>query len=290
MSEDGFTVCIVGLGLMGGSLARAWQATGAPWRVTGVDRSPETLAAALSAGVITAGTQDLAAGVAAAGVVVVATPVRAILRLLPEIGRCARSGTVVLDLGSTKVEICDALARLPDGLQPIGGHPMCGSEHAGFAAAQGGLYRDRPFVLCPLPRTTQATIRLAERLAAAAGARPRLADPARHDVAVAAVSHLPYLASAALVGAVAAGADPLAWSLAASGFRDTTRVAASNVDVMLDTLLTNREAVLHAVAGLGIELERMAAALAAGDETALRAQLAGAQAGRLAWQNGSYEK
>src|SRR5512135_2529492 len=117
MQEDGFTVCIVGLGLMGGSLARAWQAAGAPWCVTGVDRSAETLAAARSAGVCAAGTQDLAAGVGTADVVVLATPVRTILRLLPEIGRYARPAAVVMDLGSTKVEICAALGDLPAGLQ-----------------------------------------------------------------------------------------------------------------------------------------------------------------------------
>jgi prephenate dehydrogenase len=286
MSDDGFTICIVGLGLMGGSLALAWQAAGAPWHVIGVDRSTETLAAAQAGGALAAATIDLAAGVTGADVVVLATPVRTILRLLPEVGRYARPGTLVLDLGSSKVEICAALAELPAGLEPIGGHPMCGREQAGFMAADAKLYRDRPFVLCPLPRTSPDARAQAQRLIMAAGARPLLADPAAHDAAVAAISHLPYAAATALVSAVADSGTVLAWSLAASGFRDTTRVAASNVDVMLDALLTNQHAVLDGLAGLAAQLEFLRAALAAGDEVTLRAYLANAQTRRAAWHPG----
>jgi prephenate dehydrogenase len=283
MSEDGFTVCIVGLGLMGGSLALAWHAAGATWRVIGVDRSPETLVAAQAAVTLAAATADLAEGVAAADVVVLATPVRTILRLLPEVGRHARRGALVLDLGSSKAEICAALADLPAGLEPVGGHPMCGREQAGFMAADPELYRDRPFVLCPLPRTSPDALARAQRLVVAAGARPLLADPAAHDAAVAAISHLPYAAAAALVSAVADSGTSLAWSLAASGFRDTTRVAASSVDVMLDALLTNQRAVLDSLADLAAQLEYLRAALAASDEASLRTYLGNAQARRAAW-------
>jgi prephenate dehydrogenase len=287
--EDGFTICIVGLGLMGGSLALALRANPAAptfnvgcLRLVGVSRSQATLDAALAAGAVDAGTTDLAAGVAAADMIVLAAPVRTILRLLPEVGRAARPGALVLDMGSSKAQICAAMADLPAGLQPVGAHPMCGKETAGFAAAEAGLYRGRPFVLCPLARTAPEALEMARNLALAVGGRPLLADPQAHDRAVAAISHLPYAVAACLVGAVAerAADDPLAWRLAASGFRDTTRVAASDVEMMLDTLLTNRAAVLDWLDAFADQLGALRAELAAEDEAALRTRLTAAQARR----------
>lgn len=277
------TVCIIGLGLMGGSLALALRAAEerlGPLRIVGVSRNPATLDAARAARAIDAGTTDLAAGVQGADIVVLATPVRAILRQIPEVGRHARAGALVLDLGSTKAAICAALAGLPAGLQPVGGHPMCGKEVGGFAAAEAGLYRGKTFVLCPLPRTAGEALDRAAALVNAIGGQPLIADPAAHDRAAAAISHLPYTAAVALVNAVAAAGDPLAWQLAASGFRDTTRLAASDVDMMLDILLTNRPAMLDWLGELQGQLANLKLALMTGDESALRDQLAGAQARR----------
>ena len=287
--EDDLTVCIVGLGLMGGSLALAWRAptAGAPapaWpaHIVAVNRSRTALRAALAAGAIDAGTTDLEEGVRAADVVVLATPVRTILQLLPEVGRYARPGTLVMDLGSSKQEICAALAALDEGLQAIGAHPLCGKETAGFGAADAELYRGRPFVLCPLPRTSFSSLQLAERLAEAAGARTLIADPLEHDRAVAAISHLPYAVATALARSVSMNGDGLAWSLAASGFRDTSRLAAADVDMMLDILLTNRAALLDWIDAFALDLAGLRAAIATADEAALRARLMDAQAGRAA--------
>ena len=318
--NDGFTVCIVGLGLMGGSLALALrQASDSPAqgngsyttdhgscstdhgsrtthhvppiafhasRITGVSRSPETRAMARASGAVDAIMPDLAAGVADADVVVLATPVRTILRQLSEIGRHARPGALILDLGSTKTAICAAMADLPAGLQPVGGHPMCGKETAGFAAAEAGLFHNRPFVLCPLPRTAPAALATATGLAHAICSRPIVLDPATHDRAVAAISHLPYAVSVALVNAVAAADDPLAWSMAASGFRDTSRLAASDVEMMLDILLTNRAAALDWLGVFQGQLADLKEALLVQDETALRARLAEAQARRAGMRLG----
>ncbi len=300
---DKMSVCIVGLGLMGGSLALAlrhtqaaaeqggaagdatWgRARTASWvagRIVGVSRSTETLAAAQAAGAIDAGTGDLVEGVRGADIVVLATPVRTILRLLPEIGRAAGPGALILDLGSTKTAICAAMAGLPAGLQPVGGHPMCGKEVAGFAAAEAGLFRGRRFVLCPLPRTAPEAFERAVGLAEAVGAKVVVLDPQVHDRAVAAISHLPYTAAVALVNTVAAGTDDVAWALAASGFRDTTRVASSDVDMMLDILLTNREAVLAWLDAYTGRLAALRGALAGADESALSEILAAAQQRRL---------
>ncbi len=265
----------------GGDGADAFPA-GAALRLIGVDRDASTRAAALAAGAIDVAEDDLAAAVAAADAVVLAVPVRGILALLPRVGAQARPGPLILDLGSSKTVICAAMAALPAAVEPIGGHPMAGSEHIGFAGAQAELFTGRPFVLCPLARTSPAALAGAEGLARATGARPLLASPEAHDRAVAAISHLPYVAAAALVRAVEQATDPLAWTLASSGFRDTTRVAAGSVDVMLDALLTNHEAVLSHLDILVSGLDRLRTALASGDEVVLRAELTAAQRRRAA--------
>jgi prephenate dehydrogenase len=276
-------VCIVGLGLMGGSLALALRRAGWAREIVGVSRNSATLAAALDAGALDRSAATLADGVRDADVIVLATPVRTLLAQLDEVGACANAGgaqpdAVVLDLGSAKAAVCAAMARLPEGLQPVGGHPMCGKETGGFASADADLYGGKTFVLCPLERTSAAALETARALAEAAGSRALILDPAAHDRAVAAISHLPYLAAAGLVNAVAAGNDPLAWALAASGFRDTTRVAASDPDMFLDILLTNRAAVLAWLDGFAAEMGALRGALAAGDEAALREMLAAASA------------
>ena len=280
---DPFAVCIVGLGLMGGSLAQALrQGAGRPARILAVNRGQAALRSALAGGAIDRGTTDLGEGVAAADIVVLSTPVRTILRLLPEVGRQARPGTLVMDMGSSKTQICAAMAELPDHVQAIGGHPLCGKETAGYAAASPDLYRGRPFVLCPLARTQPESVAMAQDLARAIGARPVIVEPAVHDRAVAAISHLPYAVASALARTVALEGDELALSLAASGFRDTSRVAGSDVDMMLDTLLTNRRAVLDWIDAFSGQMEALRAALAADDEASLRSQLEAAREGRAA--------
>jgi prephenate dehydrogenase len=229
------------------------------------------------AGAIDFGTTDLVEGVGAADVVVLATPVRTILRLLPEVGQRARPGALVMDLGSSKAQICAAMGELPAHLQPVGGHPMCGKETAGFAAADAKLFRGRPFVLCPLPRTASAALEQARWLAEVTDARPVILDPELHDRAVAAISHLPYVVATALVRAVDAAGDATGRSLASSGFRDTSRLASSDVEMMLDILLTNREAILSWIDTFSRHLADLRAALATEDEPALRTALSTAR-------------
>ena len=135
---------------------------------------------------------------------------------------------------------------------------MCGKETSGLAVADQALYRDQTYVLSPLPRTAERTVAIMEALVRAVGARPLLLDPERHDRLVAAISHLPYALAVALVNAAEAMADgdDLAWRLAASGFRDTSRVAAGDLTMMGDILTTNRD---HVLAGLHRAQEQLAA-------------------------------
>jgi prephenate dehydrogenase len=262
---------------MGGSLALALQRAGWPGEIIGVSRNVDTLAAAKASGAIDFRAMSLTEGARDADVVVLATPVRTLLGQIDEAGRCAKPGAIIMDLGSTKAAVCAAMDRLPGGLQPVGGHPMCGKETGGFGSADPELYAGKTFVLCPLARTSEAALATVRSLAEAAGSRALVLDPQEHDRAVAAISHLPYLAAAGLVNTVAAGNDPLAWALAASGFRDTSRVAASDAQMMIDVLLTNRDAIMRWLDQYLDELREVSSALHAGDEDALRERLGQAQ-------------
>ncbi|HNU06022.1 MAG TPA: prephenate dehydrogenase/arogenate dehydrogenase family protein [Anaerolineae bacterium] len=278
------TVAIAGLGLMGGSLGLALR--GAVRQVIGIARRAATVQEALAIGAIDVGADDLTAA-AEADVIVLATPVSVIMAQIEELGRLARQGrlldgVVVTDMGSTKGQICAAMDQLPDSVQPVGAHPMCGKESSGLEVAEATLYQDAPFVLCPLPRTAPRTVALMAEMARAVGACPLELDPQRHDRLAAAISHGPYLASLAAFAAahdVAAG-DALAWRLAASGFRSTTRLAGSDPTMMADILLSNRDAVLVQLHHLQAHLAQVAALLTASDAAGLHELAASARAAR----------
>jgi prephenate dehydrogenase len=278
-------VAVVGLGLMGGSLAGALR--GRCRAVVGVARRSETIEAALARGLIDRGTIDLADGVRRAGVVILATPVRAILHLLDEIGPLLPEGCLLMDLGSTKADVVARMAALPDHVQPLGGHPMCGKEVSGIEAADPALYQGHTFVLTPLPCTSEAALAQGHALVEAIGGRPLVLSPERHDRLVAAISHLPYLLACALVGTAEATAstDPLVWDVAASGFRDTSRLAASDVTMMLDILLTNREPVLEALGNCSAWLDDLARLVEGKDEEGLRSALTAARERRTEMWN-----
>lgn len=279
-------VAIVGLGLMGASLAMDLSQNNLCREVRGIARRTATVLDAFFAGAVDLATNDLTTGVMAADIVILATPVRTIVDMLGEIGPHLWPGTLVMDMGSTKSEICAALDQLPPGIQPIGGHPMTGKETAGFDAAETGLYRNATWVLTPLPRTSPDALCLATELVEAVGARPVVLPAERHDRLVAAISHLPFLAASALVHTTAqiGAGDPAVWELAAGGFRDTSRVAASDTRMFLDILMTNRPAVLAQLDAYLEQLSGLRGLLQAGDEATLQAKLSVSQAARAAWK------
>src|SRR5579859_9776 len=280
MEEPGFTnlaqarVAVVGLGLMGGSLALALR--GHCRELAGADQNPEVLAQACRTGVID---RTIPFGEAPlADLLVLAAPVRAILAQLDGLARgpAPAGQPIVLDLGSTKAEIAAAMARLPAGYAPLGGHPMAGKEVSGLAHAEANLFLDKVFVLTPLARTPPWALAVARQLVAAVGARPVELTPDRHDVLAAAASHLPYAAAVLLVRATEGLDDDQVWDMAASGFRDTSRLAASDVTMMTDILLTNRASMVQALQGYRGQLDALTALLAAGDADALAGFLAAA--------------
>jgi len=266
---------------MGGSLAAALKKANACRRVVGVVRRPEPATFALEHGWVDEASTNLAEPLPETDVVVLATPVRTILELVPLIGSRVRPGCLVMDVGSTKAVISQALESLPEHVRVVGGHPMCGKETSGIDAAEASLFEGQVFVLTPLKRTGQSTLALAHELVEAVGARPLVLEAEEHDHLTATTSHLPYLLACGLVGSAeqVAGDHPLLWQLAASGFRDTSRLAASSVDMMLDVLMTNRASVLAALDTYEARLRLLARSLRSQDESSLR-QLLEAAAGR----------
>jgi prephenate dehydrogenase len=246
-------VAIVGLGLVGGSLARALSAAG--YRVIGHDR-PRVLRQALAARAIAAAARSVPLAVADADVVVLAASPRTNRRLLSQVARAARPGATLTDVGSVKRGICgDARRR---GLTRfVGGHPMAGREKSGFAASRPDLFNGRRWILTPDAGTAPASLRAMRGLVRAAGARPVVMSPAEHDRVVAFLSHLPQVVAWALVGA--ARQDRVAEAhldVAGPAFRDMTRLARSPKPLWREILHENKSEVTAALAALVKQLRR----------------------------------
>lgn len=261
-------VLILGLGLMGGSLGLALQGRCAAR--LGYDPHPQATALALERGVVDQAASDLSADLPPADLIVLAAPVRAILDWIERLPGLHPGPAVVIDLGSTKRQVCAALDRLPERFEPLGGHPMCGKECGGVENAEAGLYQQAPFALVRLERASLCAAALAEQLVRAVGARPLWLEAETHDRWVAAVSHLPYLLSNAL----AVATPPEALPLAGPGLRSATRLAGSSLTMMSDILATNGDNVLAALAVLRARLDALERALGAGDEAGLVEYLA----------------
>jgi prephenate dehydrogenase len=275
---------------MGGSLALALRGQCA--EMIGVDPNPDTITFALEHHVI-----DQAAEFDSAlncHLLILATPVRTILAQLahlstpfpaqrPGVPRAVHrppSTVALLDLGSTKSQITAAMEKLPSTFDPLGGHPMCGKEVSGIENAEASLFHDKTFVLTPLARTSRRALKLAQEVINVIGARALILTAERHDALAATASHLPYLAATALMRAAQTMEDDQFWSLAASGFRDTSRLAASDLTMMIDILLTNRVAILDSLAQYRAELDSLIKLIDATDPEALRAALAPTQSHR----------
>lgn len=256
-------VVVYGLGLMGGSLALALRNSCAS--LTAIDPDHATRELAESQKLVDAILSEPPAGGLPADLLILAAPARANLALLERLDDLHPGPAVVLDLSSTKVQIVEAMLRLPGRFDPLGGHPMCGKESSSLAYAEAALFQGAAFALTPLERTSPAARALAEALVRHVGALPLIIDAETHDRWVAATSHTPYLLASALAATTPVEAAPLI----GPGFRSTARLAASERRMMLDILLTNRTQVLRQLAAVQGRLADLQAALDSGDEKAL---------------------
>jgi prephenate dehydrogenase len=249
-------LAIVGVGLLGGSVAKAARSGGLARRIVGVGRDPERLRPAVDDGTLDVAVTDLDAGVREADVVLLAAPVLAIEALLERVWRAAPVGSLVTDVGSTKGNIVRAAEQLAvtRSLAFVGSHPLAGSEQAGYRVARADLFRGATVIVTPTEKTELAALKKTTELWEALGARVTSLDPETHDRTVAAISHLPHLIACALVDG-SGRVEPGALELAARGFRDTTRIAAGDPDMWTEIFLANRDALT-----VGIEAFREALA------------------------------
>ncbi len=277
------TLAVVGVGLLGGSVAKAARAGHLAHRIVGIGRDAGRLAPARADGTLDEVTTDLAAGVRGADFVLLATPVLSIEALLPSVWRAAADEATLTDVGSTKAAIARAAERLAAArpLAFVGSHPMAGSERAGYAVARADLLHGATVIVTPTEATAPPALKTVAGFWEALGARVGTLDPETHDLTVAAISHLPHLVADALVDAVASGA-PEALAFAARGFKDTTRIAAADPDMWADIFHANRAALGTSLAAFREALDALARTVASGSREEIRARLARIKAAREA--------
>jgi prephenate dehydrogenase len=246
---------VIGLGLIGGSLALRLRAAGV--KVTGIDVNPRVVTAARARNAVDQASEALA-WAAGADLVVIATPLDRIVETAVAVAPHLRAGAILTDTGSVKAPIVAAIeAALPAGVRFVGGHPIAGSEGQGFAAADPSLLDGRPFVLTPTSQTSPEAVAVMRDLIVRLGMRPVLLDPVQHDELAAQISHLPYLVSVALHRSAAGDA----LEIAGRGFADMTRIARSPAAMWETICRLNRAAILRALTTFEGELARLRHAL-----------------------------
>lgn len=263
-------VAIVGPGLIGASMGLAMKSAGLAGRVVGIGRRQVSLDTALRTGAVDEGSLDLEAGVAAADLVVIATPISTLHAIAPRVTGALREGAVLTEVSSVKRSV---IRTIEDSLPPdacfIPTHPMAGSEQRGPEAARADLFRESICIFTPVASSTEAEVDRLERLWEAMGACVRTLTPGEHDRVVAMVSHMPHLVCSGLVEAIADRELPFA----GTGLIDVTRIASSDPDLWVDICRNNREAVVKALSDLIYVLDALLGTVDRGDFDLLRSLL-----------------
>ena len=274
--EDGFRlqdskIAIIGLGLMGGSLALALKGKCAT--LYGIDSDHATLEFALAKQVVDQADTDPAKLLPRADLVILATPVQVILDFIQKLPSLTQNSCIVLDLGSTKKDILQAMSTMPERFDVIGGHPICGKEKLGLENADSDLYRNAPFIVTPLERANSRAKSAIKQIISAIGAHLIEMTAEEHDRALAFTSHLPFLISSAFVQSVPQGLS----GLIGTGFRSTSRLAGTPSQMMLGVLQSNRENILFALRKFQKELASIETAMTTKDDFSLDTILNSAQ-------------
>ena len=278
-------VVIVGVGLIGGSFARALRAAGAVKTIVGVGRSPEAMARALALGIVDE-VAPIETAMRGADLVLIAAPVAQTGRILASLLPFLEPQTIVTDAGSTKGDVvASARTALGDKLaQFVPGHPIAGRETNGPDAAIVDLYHGKKTVLTPLAENSPEVVASVAAAWTACGAIIHQLTPEEHDTVFASVSHLPHLLAYALVDDIANKPHAaLLFQYAASGFRDFTRIAGSSPEMWRDISLANQSALLGELDAYLAQLTALRAMLAAGDGAAIEGVYANAQQARRRW-------
>lgn len=278
---------LIGCGLMGGSFALALKRAGLVQRVVGYSKSPSTIERARKMGVIDIGAESALLAVSGSDIVLMAVPVSATESTFKAIRSLMDPGTLFMDVGSTKRDVVDAARRVLGDRLPgfVPAHPIAGKEVAGVEHADAQLYQGRQVILTPLPQTDATLVQKATDVWAAIGCQVLRMTPENHDTAFAAVSHFPHLLAFAYFNAVVqqpAGREFL--SLAGPGFRDFTRIAASDPTIWRDILMSNREEVIKQSQRLRHALDAFEHVMRSGNQEALEDLIRTASEGRSQWQ------
>lgn len=272
---------IIGVGLIGGSLARAARAKGLVGRLVGAGRRRENLEKALSLGVVDQIETDHVAAAAGADIVVLGTPVQAAVEVAQKILPAMKPGAILTDVGSVKAPFVRAVEAMDLGeVRFVGGHPIAGTEDSGVEASFPELFENHRTILTPTDRSDAAAVAVLKKLWEGVGARVDLVAPEVHDRILSDISHLPHLVAYALVNAALEG-EGLPY--AAGGFRDFTRIASSNPEMWREICLDNREALLASLGAFEGRLAELRLWVEKGDGAALEAAFRKAKEGRDGW-------
>ncbi len=277
-------ISIIGLGLIGGSLAISLKNISRDIIITGFDRDPESVNIALYRKMIDKAADNYKDAVSEADLVIIATPVRMIADIASEIKDHLKANTIVTDVGSAKLNIVEKINKIfPKGVIFIGGHPMAGSENDGVLSAKSDLFLNTYYILTPTDSTKSEALVTLHNLFTKIGAKVITVSPTEHDKIVSLISHLPHILSTNLVALVDSKQKTIKnlFKLCAGGFRDMTRIAASNPKMWVDVTLENKEEIINSIDDYIDFLNRFKESLITGNEEYIKTHYDSAKEARL---------
>jgi prephenate dehydrogenase len=286
-------LAVIGCGLMGGSFALALRRAGLVERIVGYSKSPSTTEKARRMGVIDQAAESALLAVSGADIVLMAVPVSATEATLRAIAPLIEPGVLLMDVGSTKRDVVDAAVRSLKSRLPsfVPAHPIAGKELAGIEHADASLYQGQKVILTPLEQTSPGLVEKATEAWTAIGSNVRCMTPQQHDAAFAAVSHLPHLLAFGYINGVARQPDGAEFmALAGPGFRDFSRIAASDATVWRDILMANGDEVAKQLQHFRQAIDAIEYVMKSGNAEALEELIRAAAQARAAWPPGRHGK
>jgi len=280
----GARISILGLGLIGGSLAAAFKKLTNGHEIIGFNHNRASVEEALRLGIIDKPAGSVEEAAEAGDVIFVCVPVKKIPEYSIAAAQAAKQGAIITDVGSTKASIvAEVEPHIPEGVHFIGGHPMAGSERTGVSAANPSLFKNAHYLLTPTERTDMGAYKKLHSMLTSIGANVTAIDPKKHDRAVAVISHLPHMVAAVLMNLASSETDETEnlLLLAAGGFKDTTRIAAGSPRMWVDICLDNKDAILYSIDKMVDMLNSLSHEIEEDDYNRLRATLEHAQKARL---------